>query len=270
MGYSTQAFLSFTVSQSLFTIKFVHWVGDAIQPSHPLLPLLLLPSIFPSIRVFSNELALHINWPKIVASASVLSMNIQDWFPLGLTGLISLLAKRLSRVFSSTTAQNHQFLGAQPSLWPNSHICTWLPQKKKTTTHSFDYMDLNWQVMSLLFNTLSRFVIAFLPRSRKWKSLSCAWFFATPQTVQSMNSPGQNTGVGGSLSFLQGIFPTQGSNPGLSHCRRILCQLSHKGSPRILEWVAYPFSRGSSRPRNPTWVSCIAGGLFTSWDISAF
>ena len=53
------------------------------------------------------------------------------------------------------------------------------------------------------------------------------------------NSPGQNTGVG-SLSLLQGIFPTQGSKPGLLHCRWILYQLSHKGSPRILEWVAYP------------------------------
>ena len=60
------------------------------------------------------------------------------------------------------------------------------------------------------------------------------------------NSPGQNTEVG-SLSLLQGIFPTQGSNPGLLHCRWILYQLSHKGSPRILEWVAYPFSRGSSQ-----------------------
>ena len=78
--------------------------------------------------------------------------------------------------------------------------------------------------------------------------------------------PGQNTGVG-SLSFLQGIFPTQGSNPGLLHCRRVLYQLSHQGSPRILEWVAYPFSRGSSQPRNPTVVSCIAGGFFTKWAI---
>ena len=58
------------------------------------------------------------------------------------------------------------------------------------------------------------------------------------------NSPGQNTGVG-SLSLLQ-TFPTQRSNPGLPHCRQILYQLSHKGSPRILGWVAYPFSRGSS------------------------
>ena len=78
------------------------------------------------------------------------------------------------------------------------------------------------------------------------------------------NFPGQNTAVG-SLSLLQGIFPTQGSNPGLPHCGRILYQLSHKGSPRILEWVAYPFSRGSSQPRNWTGVSCIAGRFFTSW-----
>ena len=76
------------------------------------------------------------------------------------------------------------------------------------------------------------------------------------------NSPGQNTGVG-SLSLLQGIFPTQGSNPGLPHCRHILYQLSQRGSPRILEWVAYPFSCRSSWPRNQTRDSCIAGGFFT-------
>ena len=60
-------------------------------------------------------------------------------------------------------------------------------------------------------------------------------------------SPGQNNGVG-SHSLLHRVFPTQGSNPGLLHCRRILYQLSHKGSPRILKWVAYPFSRGSAWP----------------------
>ena len=76
------------------------------------------------------------------------------------------------------------------------------------------------------------------------------------------NSPGQNTGVG-SLFLLQRIFPTQGSNSGLPHCRRILYQLSHKGSPRM--WVAYPFSRGSYQPRNQTGVSCITGGFFPSW-----
>ena len=80
------------------------------------------------------------------------------------------------------------------------------------------------------------------------------------------NSPGQNTGVG-SLSLLQGIFPTLGSNPGPLHCRQILYQLSHKGSPRILEWVAYPFSNGYSWSRNGTKVSCIAGRFFTNWAI---
>ena len=80
------------------------------------------------------------------------------------------------------------------------------------------------------------------------------------------NSPGQHTGVG-SLSLLQGFFPTQGSNPGLPHCRQIPYQLSHQGSPRILEWVAYPFSRGSSWPWNQTGVSCIAGEFFTNWAI---
>ena len=79
-------------------------ISDAIQPSHPLLSL-LLPSIFPSIRVFFNESVLPIRGQSIgvSGSASVLPMNIQDWFPLGLTGLISLKSKGLSRVFSSTT-----------------------------------------------------------------------------------------------------------------------------------------------------------------------
>ena len=73
----------------------------------------------------------------------------------------------------------------------------------------------------------------------------------THRLYSPWNSPGQNTGVG-SLSLLQGIFPTQGSNPRLLHCRQILYQLSHKGSPKILEWVVYPFSSGSSQPRN--WI----------------
>ena len=78
------------------------------------------------------------------------------------------------------------------------------------------------------------------------------------------NFPGQNTGVG-SRTLLQGLFPIQGWNPGLPPCRWILYQLSHKGSPRILDWVAYPFFRGSSQPRDRTGVSCIAGRFFTSW-----
>ena len=97
----------------------------------------------------------------------------------------------------------------------------------------------------------------------KWKLLSRVGLFATPWTIYTVLAW---NGVG-SLSLLQGIFPTHGSNPGLLHYRCILYQLSHKESPRILEWVAHPFSRGSSRPRNQTGVSCIAGGFFTTWAI---
>ena len=78
------------------------------------------------------------------------------------------------------------------------------------------------------------------------------------------DSSGKNTGVG-CHALLQGIFPTQGLNLGLLHCRQILYHLSHQGSPRILEWVAYPFSRESSWPRNWTRVSCIVGGFSTTW-----
>ena len=78
------------------------------------------------------------------------------------------------------------------------------------------------------------------------------------------DSPSKNIGVG-CHAFLQGIFPTWGLNPGLSHCRQILYHLSLQGSPRILKWAAYPFSRRSSWPRNWTRISCIAGGFFTSW-----
>ena len=102
---------------------------ESVMPwSHLILcrPLLLLPSIPPSIRVFSNESTLHKRWPKfgVSASASVLPMNIQNWSPLGWTGWISLQSKGLSRVFSNTTVQKHQFFGAQPSSQSNSHIHT--------------------------------------------------------------------------------------------------------------------------------------------------
>ena len=77
------------------------------------------------------------------------------------------------------------------------------------------------------------------------------------------DSPGKNTGVD-CHALLQGIFPIQGSNPGLPHCRWILYCVSYQGGPRILEWVVYPFSRGSSQPRNRAGLSCTAGIFFTS------
>ena len=76
--------------------------------------------------------------------------------------------------------------------------------------------------------------------------------------------PDNSTGVG-CHALLQGIVPIQGSNPGLPHCRWILYHLSHQGSPRILDWVAYPFSRGSSWLRNQIWDYCITDRFFTSW-----
>ena len=96
-------------------------------------------------------------------------MNIQGWSPLGLTGLISLLSKVLSRVFSSTTARKHQFFGTQPTLRSNSHIHRWLTGKTIVST----IWAFVAKVMSLLFNTLSRFIVAFLPRNK------CLNFMAT-------------------------------------------------------------------------------------------
>ena len=125
-----QASLPITNSRSSLKLMFI----KPVMPSNHLIlchPLLLLCSIFPSIRVFANESALHIRWPKIgvSASTSVLPVNTQDLSPLAWTGWISLQSKGLSRIFSNTTVQKHQFFGAQLSLWSNSHIHTWPLEK---------------------------------------------------------------------------------------------------------------------------------------------
>ena len=103
-------------------------------------------------------------------------------------------------------------------------------------------------------------------QSEKWKSFSRVWLCDPMDYISPWNSSGQNTRLC-SLSLLQGIFPTQGSNPSLPQCRQILYQLSHKGSPKILEWVAYPFSSGYSWPRNLTRVSSTASGFFINWSV---
>ena len=112
-----QASLSITNSWSLLKLMSIELV---MLSNHLILCRLLLlpPSIFPSIRVFSNESVLCIRWPniRVVASTSVLPMSIQDWLPLGWTGWISLQSKGLSRVFSNTTVQKHQFFSTQLSL----------------------------------------------------------------------------------------------------------------------------------------------------------
>ena len=98
----------------------------------------------------------------------------------------------------------------------------------------------------------------------KWRSLTHVHLLVTPWTILSVEFSRPEY-WSGSCSLLQGIFPTQGSNPGLPHCRWILSQLRYQGSPRILEWVAYPLSSGSFQPRNQTRVFCTAGGFFNSW-----
>ena len=127
--------LSFLISQSLLKLMSIELV---VVPSNhfSLCPhLLLLCLFFPSIRVFSNDSALHIRWPEYWSFSSGPSMNIQGWFPLGLTGLISLLSKRLSRVFSSTTVQRHQFF----SFFMVQLLHLYLTPGK---THRFDETDL--------------------------------------------------------------------------------------------------------------------------------
>ena len=151
----------------------------------------------------------------VSASASVLPMNLQDWFPLGLTGLISLPSKGLSRVFSNTTVQSISY-------WCSAFCIIQLSHPYMTAGKTI--VLAGWtsvgKVMSLLFNMLPRLVMSFLPRSKK----SCPTLW----------DPMDYTAHG----ILQA---------------------------RILEWVAFPFSRGSSQPRDRTQVSHIVGRFFISW-----
>ena len=117
-------------------------------------------------------------------------------------------------------------------------------------------------IFSMLYSISLQLILYLIACEVKWKSLSRVQFFVTPWTIQSMESSRPEVG---SLSHLQGIFLIQRSNLGLLHFRQILYQLSHKGSPRIPEWVTCPFSRGSSRPLNQTGMVCIEGWFFTNW-----
>ena len=125
-----QASLSITNSRSLLKRKST----ELVMPSNHITlccTCVIPPSIFPSIRVFSNESVFRIRWPKYWSFSFSISPSNEysDWSPLGLTGLISLQSKGLSRVFSNITVQKHQLFSTQPSLWSNSHIHTWLLEK---------------------------------------------------------------------------------------------------------------------------------------------
>ena len=153
-----------------FAQTHVHWVSNAIQPSHPLLSYLLLPSVFPSTRVFSNESALHIRWPKYWSFSfrinpsneySVLISFRTDWFDLlAVQGTLKSLLQHHSSKASI--------------LWCSAFFMVQLSDPYMTTgkTIAWTRQTLAGKVMSLLFNILSRFVIAFLPRS---KCLLISW-----------------------------------------------------------------------------------------------
>ena len=145
-----QSSLSFTTSWSLLKLMFI----ELVMPSNCLVlchPLLFLPSNF---QISGSFLMSQLFSPGgqsigVSASASVLPMNIQDWFPLRWTGWIYLLSKGLSRVFSNTTVQKNQFFSAQPSLWSNSH-----PYMNTGKTRALIRWTFFSKVMSLLFNNV--------------------------------------------------------------------------------------------------------------------
>ena len=176
-----QASLSISNSWSLLKLVSI----ESVMPSNHLIlchPHLLLPSIFPSIRIFQMSQFITSGGQSIgvSASASVLPINIQQWFPLGRTGWISLQSKGLSRVFSNIIVQKHQFIGTQLSLKSNSHIHTWLLETITLTRWIFV-----GKVMALLFNMLSRMVITILPRSKclliSWLQSPSAVIFELPK-----------------------------------------------------------------------------------------
>ena len=158
MHCGTPGFLSITNSRSLLKLMST----ESVMPSNHLIlccPFSSCLQSFPASRSFpmSQPFATHGQNIGVSASASVLTMNIQDWFPLGSTGWISLQSKRLWRVFSNTTVQKHQFFMVQLS-----H-----PYMTTGKTTALTRWTLVGKVMSLLFNMLVRLVITFLPRSKR-------------------------------------------------------------------------------------------------------
>ena len=143
------------------TQTYAHCISDAIPQSYP------LSSLSPPAFNLSQHQGLQMSQfftsggQNIRVSASATVLTMKDWSPLGWTGWISLQSKGLSRVFSNTTVQKHQFFGAQFSFSP-----TLTSIHDYWKNHSLDYIDIVGKVMSLLFNMLFRLVIAFLPRSK--------------------------------------------------------------------------------------------------------
>ena len=199
------------------------WCHPTISSS--VVPFSSCPQSFPASRSFQMSQLFPSDGQS--TGVSVLPMNIQDWYPLGWTGWISLLSNGLSRVFSNATFQNNQFFGAQPS---STHIHTWLMGKNYITLTRRTFVG---KVMSLLFNMLSRLVIVFFfffPKEQASFNFMaavtvCSNFATICDPMDPRNSLSQNTVVG-NPSLLQGIFPTQRSN-----------QVSHIAGRLFTSWA---------------------------------
>ena len=161
-----------------FAQVHAHWICDATQPSHPVSASFSFASIFPSIRVFSNESAIHIRWPKYRRSSFSISLSaeLRGWLHLRLTGFDLLGAQGTLKSLLQHHSLNTSFLqhSALFIIGP-AHTCVHDYWKE----HSLDYTDLCWQNDVFAFNTLSRFVTAFLPRSNR---LLISWL-QSPSTV---------------------------------------------------------------------------------------
>ena len=157
-----QASLSFTISQSLLRSMSI----ESVMPFNHLIlcyPLLLLPSIFPIIRVFSSEFALHIRWPKYWGFSFTISPSSEytGLISFGIDCLISLLSRELSKVFSITTIQKHQFIGWHSAFFMVQISYLYMTSGKIIALTIWAFVS---KAMSLLFNTLSRFVITFFSK----------------------------------------------------------------------------------------------------------
>ena len=170
---------------SEFAQTHVHWVGDAIQTSHPVAPFYSCPQTFPASGSFPMSQLFASGGQNIgvSASASILPMNIQDWFLLGLTGLVSLQTKGLSRVFSNTTVQKHQFFSTHSAFFMIQLSHTYMTTGKTIAFTRRTFVD---KVMSLLFNMLSRLV---MEKAMAPHSSTLAWkipWMEEPGRLQSM------------------------------------------------------------------------------------
>ena len=226
--------LSFTIFHRL--LKFMS-IESVIPSNHLILchPL-LLPSVFPRIRVFSGELVLNIRRPKHWSFSTSPSDEYSGLISLGLTGLISMLSKGLSRVFSHTTVEKHQFFGLQPSFMVQLSY----PYMTTGKSIALTIQIFVGKAMSLLYNTLSIFNTAFLPynaRKYRYASSSPKWYIHNDVRAKLLQSyPILCDPMDSNLS----VFSVHGILQG-----------------RILEWFAMP-SLGSSWPRDWTSISYIS------------